>query len=886
MQVSKIQTPAAFDEVATQEGVWLYRHRQNKLRVALCPLPTNGVCALSIVFMVGSKSEITSMTGSAHLLEHELFKSFKNKETNQSFNIWKTMQGAQINASTSKNRTEFHMTMSCELIYIALSLEALRMEKSPLTGLKTERIVVRNERERGKNNPSSYLRELVYKIALDESSTIGSNADIENIMNHAEQLRQFFRKFYCCANAAIVISGSFDTEKVLKHIDAAFGHLPEGESTREGSGTDIVEPVLPQRGVRSVDIAGEMPIGTLSFRASDGMTREGIVLELLAMWFSSGPAGPFAEKLRQDPELHGVEADFCRVHGPSLFTLWLLPVSGGNATARIDRLQADLLNMVTKDELCMRLQQDKLENLKKTLAKAWQAEVNSPANYTQAIVESFARSNSPFDVCQRHHVLDSITLRDVRDCWHKVFVTYRLTVGRVLPELMSVENRDPEFTGYSVDGGEFVSMKEFPKTDIPFAKAVLTESGVYLKDENSPDVCLRVHIPSANSVGDAEASLRASLAMTGVKMQSGEVLRESELHDEFVKRGASASVSGSHRGVDIHLNVKADEDVGRLVHILHAGIRNPMVTDSDYSQKQRNMSEVAVGSDYEVTDSARRLFSRCLYHEKGDPRQLQTGLKTSEQLRGVHRDRAMRGLSEMSRQAAWVTCVAPTNAHLRLVRELFDSNGAAKHDESLAVPSVSPYAGRVTTLPMQGKTSATMIYGCAANVGPDSKHALPLSLAMDSLGGGFSSRLMQNVREKEGLTYAINASTSLSDPSTTTAYVVGTFAPSLLERGVKLTKSLVREWRDNGITEEELADAKKRAVRSTSVAWSSSSNVADALHASRVHFAQPASRCETLAERINAVTLNDCNEALSVALPKMEDWVCVCAGAIPEKHTM
>ena len=63
----QIPTPA-FHAEAAQEGVWMYRHARNRLRVVLVPLPSNNVCALSIVFTVGSKSERTLMRGSAHIL--------------------------------------------------------------------------------------------------------------------------------------------------------------------------------------------------------------------------------------------------------------------------------------------------------------------------------------------------------------------------------------------------------------------------------------------------------------------------------------------------------------------------------------------------------------------------------------------------------------------------------------------------------------------------------------------------------------------------------------------------------------------------------------------------------------------------------------------------
>ena len=876
---SRSPSEQAFEQVATQEGIWLYRHRRNKLRVCLVPLPANRVCTLSIVFTVGSKSEVTGMTGSAHILEHELFKTFDG------FDIWKTLgdRGAVINASTSKDRTEFHCTIPSELIYKALELEALRMERSPLTGLKTERIVVRNEFERGKCEPSQLLREEVYRVALGESSTIGSMADIENIINHADKLRAFFKKFYCCANAAIVISGTFDPEKVLQCVDAKFGHLPAGESTREGNGTDVIEPVLPQRGIRSVDVAGQMPIGTLSFRVTDGVTREGVALEMVSMWFSEGPSGPFGELLKCDPELHGVEADFCRVHGVSLFTVWLMPVTGGDCTARVERLQQTVLGMLIKKP-CLGLTEDKLRNLKQTLARAWQTQINSTASYTQAVVESFSRCNTPFDVVQRVHVLQGITLADVRDAWRKVFVLHRLTIGRVLPELMKHELCDPTFTKYTPNGDAPKDIQKAREKNIPFDQVVVTGSGAYMKDPRSSDVCLRVHVPSHGD-SNAEASLRASLAMLGVKLQSGEVLDENQLMLEFSKRGARASVTGTHAGLDVVLNVRADEDVGRLVDLLRAGIHSPSVTQGEYTRKKQYLSELAVGSDYNVTACARRLFSQCVFHDPKDPRRLLSGLDTSRAITDMRLCKDVETLGALGRKAAWVTCVAPTNAHLRAVREAFEREEIAEHDTKLQCPCKSPYAGRVVTHPMQGKTSATMILGCACPVGPASEHATPLSLALDALGGGFKSRLMSIIREREGLTYGENSSSNLSDPSTTVVYVIGTFAPSLLERGVRLTKQLVSRWRKDGITAEELETAKSRAIGSARVAWDTPSNLANSLHASRLHFQTPAARCKSLPERIQAVTLQDCNNALG-ALPPFEDWVCVCAGGIPATHTL
>lgn len=583
----------------------------------------------------------------------------------------------------------------------------------------------------------------MYRVALGETSTIGSLSDIEGIMHNADALRAFFRKYYCPANACVVVCGTFDPDAVLACIDQHFRHIEAGECTRD-NGTDVVEPILPQRGVRSVDVAGEMPMGTLSFRAPDGVSREGVVLELLATWMSSGPAGPFAALL-QDPELHAVDADFSRTKDVSLFTLWVSPISGGDATQRVERLQRAVLQAVlSSDPPCLGMTEDVLHGLKLTVDRGWQHEVNSTSGYAQQVVESFARCNSPFDVVERHHTLTHLTLADVQDTWRKVFVTFRMTLGRVLPELAPLELRDPTVTTYDVQGDAPVPVSGVPARALPWGEAVETPGGVYLMDATSPDVCVRVHIP-CQTCGNSEATLRAALAMTGLKLDDGQVVKESQLHQEFTERGAHVSVTGTHAGLDVRLNAPADRDVGRLVQLLRAGIASPCVSQHDFARKQQFLGEIAVGGDYDVNTAARGLFSRVLFHDAQDPRRMASGADTSRALHGVRKARVVDGLTALSAQPAWVTCVAPSHAHLRAVRAAFEREGGAtpSRDRGLQPPGVSPHAGRTVTQSMPGKTSCTMILGCASGIGAASEHALPLSLALDALGGGFSSRLMQ-----------------------------------------------------------------------------------------------------------------------------------------------
>jgi zinc protease len=96
-------------------------------------------------------------------------------------------------------------------------MEADRMINSYVKGedLVSEMTVVRNEFERGENNPYSILFQRMMSSAFQwhnyGQSTIGNRADIERVP--IENLKAFYKKYYQPDNAMIVVAGKFETDK-------------------------------------------------------------------------------------------------------------------------------------------------------------------------------------------------------------------------------------------------------------------------------------------------------------------------------------------------------------------------------------------------------------------------------------------------------------------------------------------------------------------------------------------------------------------------------------------------------------------------------------------------------------------------------------------------
>jgi zinc protease len=152
-----------------------------------------------------------------------------------------------------------------------------------------------------------------------------------------------------------------------------------------------------------------------------------------------------------------------------------------------------------------------------------------------------------------------------------------------------------------------------------------------------------------------------------------------------------------------------------------------------------------------------------------------------------------------------------------------------------AVPSTPASAARFVTasseqtVSMAGKSSSVMLLGQATGLKYRDPDALALRVGTTILGSGFTGRLMHNVRDKEGLTYAIGASLG-NDTFTDGEWAINaTFAPSLLDKGIASTRRQLTEWYQNGITPAELEQRKTQLTGNYYVGLATTAGLAQAL---------------------------------------------------------
>ena len=264
----------------------------NGLKVLLYPDAAEPKITINVTYLVGSRHEGYGETGMAHLLEHMNFIETAN---GRKIKDEITAHAAGWNGTTSDDRTNYYETVPAtdENLKWALGLETDRMVNVKITSqiLETEMTVVRNEFERGENNPASVLRDRVASTAYlwhnYGKSTIGSKDDLEKVPFN--RLAEFYKKYYQPDNAVLVITGKIDEVKTLQMVADTMGKLPK--PARLLDQTYTVEPA--QDGERFVTLrrVGQGQSLIVAYHSVSAAHPDAAAMQVLSGVMSGGGGG-------------------------------------------------------------------------------------------------------------------------------------------------------------------------------------------------------------------------------------------------------------------------------------------------------------------------------------------------------------------------------------------------------------------------------------------------------------------------------------------------------------------------------------------------------------------------------------------------------------------
>jgi zinc protease len=268
------------------------------------------VVVSQVWYKVGSSYEHNGITGISHVLEHMMFKGTKNLKPNE-FSQIIADNGGEQNAFTGQDYTAYYQKLHKDRLEVSFKHESDRMRNLIIDEeelLKERDVVAEERRMRTDDNPQSLLRESFNATAFMSSPyhhpVIGWMSDIQHYQ--ADDLREWYEKWYAPNNAIVVVAGDVDAKTVLDLAKKYFGPL-KPEKVAELKPQIEVE----QKGIRQIKVKApaELPYLMMGWKVpavttvAEEHAWEPYALEVLAAILDGGNSARFAKELVREQQV-------------------------------------------------------------------------------------------------------------------------------------------------------------------------------------------------------------------------------------------------------------------------------------------------------------------------------------------------------------------------------------------------------------------------------------------------------------------------------------------------------------------------------------------------------------------------------------------------------
>jgi zinc protease len=317
---------------------------QNGLRVVLSPDPATPVVAVNLWYDVGSRNERAGRTGFAHLFEHMMFEGSENAPKGDHSRLLRAAGAANMNASTSEDRTNYYQAVPPSRMNLALWLEADRMRALNVTAeqLANQQEIVKEERRlRIDNAPYGAAQLRAFTAVYDREGCFSYAHDVIGSMDdlnaaRIEDVQQFFRTYYAPNNATLAVVGDFDPAVARRLIDEYFGPIPAGPAPPQVQCENPFRS-LPRRDTIR-DANAPLPAYMAAYGAVPTGHPDSYALELLGVIMGDGNSSRFNQRLVKQERAAGFAIllrDLRR--GPGLVMAWARANQGVEA-GRLEQL--------------------------------------------------------------------------------------------------------------------------------------------------------------------------------------------------------------------------------------------------------------------------------------------------------------------------------------------------------------------------------------------------------------------------------------------------------------------------------------------------------------------------------------------------------------------
>jgi zinc protease len=831
--------------------------------------------------LVGSRHEGYGETGMAHLLEHLVFKG-----TPTFPDVPKAIRdhGASFNGTTNVDRTNYFETMPAtdENLEFGIKIESDRLVRSFIRreDLASEMTVVRNEFERGENNPEGILMQRIHAAAYEwhnyGKSTIGNRSDIERVP--IENLQAFYRKYYQPDNVVLIVAGKFEEKKALDFVQQYLGAIPRPSRSLFDAYTE--EP--PQDGERSVTLRRVGGVGLVgaAYHTPACAHPDWAALSLLAGIVSQQPNGRLYKALVESKKATSAGAFAGNNHDPGLFTL-----SAQATPSNLEDVRKTLLETI-EGLASEPFTQEEVDKAKVRSRRADEARQSNSVTMSQALSSASALGDWRLLFVQRDR-LQAVTADDVNRVAKAYFHKQNRTVGVFIPEekptRLAIDAAPPldsivkDYKGGTVtEAGEaFDPTPANLDARTKFVDLDGIKAGLLTKKNRGETVSLvlTLHYGNEDSLKDltTAAVMLPGLMMAGTKKHDRQALRE-ELDKLGIRispglggfgggggrRGGGGGGGGAAGQLTFSIEAKRST-LPAAIKLLGEILREPAFPQAEFDTMKGRSIAGSQGSRSDPASLAANRLARAISpYPPSDVRYQPTLEESAKRLEAVTLSQVIEIYEkQVGATVGELAIVGEFDAEpaLAMVREILKdwrSTVPVKRIERMAPKDV---AGSKDSIVTPDKANAVFLAGLAFPLKETDDDYAALRIGNFIFGGGsLSSRLGNRIRQKEGLAYGVSSTFSASTRDPNAGFTANASTnPANIDRVEKAFAEELKEFLANGPSQTELDDAKKAFLESQKVGRTGDAAIAGQI-VSNLQIGRKFSHTSEMEKRIEALT--------------------------------
>ncbi len=770
----------------------------NGQNVIIQEIHDNPIVIIDTWIKTGSINETDENNGVAHFLEHLFFKGTSKHPLNEFDQILES-KGAVTNAATSKDFTHYYILIPSQYFELALDLHSdmLLNPLIPRKELEKERKVVIEEISKNNDNPTTILyKNLIkgfYKDHPYKRDVIGTKEVIESISR--EQILDFYNTWYTPQNMTTIVVGDINTQTALSLLKEKFNKPVDTTKKHH------IEYKLDKKPSNQIENKTDFNVETgyilIGFKGCHPMAnKDSYALDILATILGDGKSSRLYKNIKEQKQLvHSISANHSSMRDDSLFY-----ISANYTTEDIERLKSaifDEVEKLSKNEISL----EEIQKAKNIIERDTYYSRESVSNIASAIGYTVTLTN---DVSYYKNYLDNInkvTPEDLKRAAKNYLDIDSAVISVVLPsnkdkpQLQPKEkkdfnakiiNKNENTTKYELENGAILVITQNPSNDI-IAIEMASKGGNNLeKIAGVATITADVMLKGTNKYKHQELS---------------QLLEENGIRLVPNAKGDSFSIITKFTKNEKDLALDILKEVTNKASLDAYDVEKVKTDKLNSIKTQKNIPNNVAFDEFKTA-----LWQGTAYGN--------TGKILERTIPNIQRDDIVEFYNNLFPAENVVISIngnVDNQEYINYFSEILKNSGKQKINLSTYKSQFKPLTTNKNIKVSKDIQASWLLLGWLTDGVTNQKDWATLQVIDSMLGSGMSSRLFVQLRENQGLAYAVGSSFSANVNKGVFALYIAT-NPENATIAKKGMLNEIEKLKKEFVTEKELSEAKDKLL--------------------------------------------------------------------------